>query len=111
MALIHEIKVIFLMSHRLSSTRVGCEESDAPSAARDGELVLSRTPFNIGRGPVDAQQHERGLPHELARLLVDGLLPHVRVPVLRARHDPVRDGRPVDGGDQFVVLCVLWFME
>lgn len=75
-----------------------------PGAARDSELVLLGAPFDVRRRPVDPQEHERRLPHELARLRVNLLLPDVRIPVLRGGDDAVGVRGPVDRGDQLVVL-------
>lgn len=78
-----------------------------PSAACDSELVLLRAPFDVRRRPIDPQEHERRLPHELACLRIDLLLPDIRISVLRGSDDAVGVRRPVDRGDELVVLYTM----
>ena len=77
---------------------------NAPSTARDGKLIFEGRPAHERRGAVDAQKDEGGLPDGRARLGIGGLRPDVGVPVLGRGYDLVRVGRPVDRGDDCVVL-------
>ena len=77
---------------------------DRARARRDGELLLVGRPAHEGRRAVDAQEDERRLPHGRARLWVRLERPHVGVAVVRARHEAVGLRRPVDRGDELVVL-------
>ncbi|OSS55079.1 hypothetical protein B5807_01812 [Epicoccum nigrum] len=70
---------------------------DEAGAAADGELCLRGRPAHARGRAVDAQQDERGLPPRGRRL------PHVRVAVLRARHDLAAVGRNVHARDRLVV--------
>lgn len=87
------------------------EDLDAPSTTSDGELVFLGTPPNMGRSPVYPEQNEGGLPGDFAGLGVGGLLPDVCIPVLGGGDDAVGVGRPVDGGNEFIVLLTVkkWF--
>jgi hypothetical protein len=78
--------------------------ADAPSAARDSELILVRAPAHEGRSSIDAQHHQRRLPDGLPRCGVLHLGPDIRIAILRCRDDPVRVRGPVDGRYELVVL-------
>ena len=69
-------------------------------AGADGELLLVHRPLDGRRRGGDAKDDEHRLPLALRSLLG----PHVGVPVLRRRDDPVGLGRPRDVGDERVVL-------
>lgn len=79
-------------------------DSDGACTAGDSEFVFVGAPADVGRGAIDAQQDERRLPDNLARLGVGGFLPNVGVPVLRRGNDAIGVGRPVNRCNHFVVL-------
>lgn len=77
----------------------------APCSAGNSELIFLGTPSDRSRCAIDTQQDEGWLPDEGVSLQwVWDLRPDVGVPVLRAGHDTVGVGCPIDRGHQFVML-------
>lgn len=72
---------------------------DNLGARGHSKLLFVGRPLDIGGSAVDTKNHKLGLPG--AVLLK---VPHVGVTILRAGHDAVGLGRPVDAGHDRVVL-------
>ena len=73
-------------------------DGDDLGARGNGKLVLARRPGAAGRGTVDSQQHQRGVPGVVLKT------PHISITILRARQDAVLLVAPGQGGHNSVVL-------
>ena len=59
----------------------------------------------MGCSPVNPEQYESRFPDNLAGFWVWCLLPDISIPILGSCYDLVGIGSPVDGRNNFVVLC------